>query len=224
MSTTNKKLAEVSAAAATGPTATTQFAPLPSPSTALSLRQPLLTSSVTQRNQQPVALLAAAAAASSSSWPIPTQHPTSSSAPHHQQQNYHNHHNAPSSVPPSLAAPSSSPYLTTSSSNTNSVSSSSSVAKMRRERFQMFIRILMKYLEQQDRRIYARTRAMLKTCYLRNRSGDPAYSPSTLNMRTKLLETVGPIHWKKAEDYLNHFLSQKRICQESAQEQTAAAA
>jgi len=74
----------------------------------------------------------------------------------------------------------------------------------------------MKYLEQKDRNMHARARAMIKECYDRNKQGDPAYASLTLSMQTKLRETVGPVYWKKAEDYLNHFLSQKRKNQEAA--------
>uniref|UniRef100_A0A6U0GYL9 Uncharacterized protein n=1 Tax=Helicotheca tamesis TaxID=374047 RepID=A0A6U0GYL9_9STRA len=52
------------------------------------------------------------------------------------------------------------------------------------ERFLMFTRVLMKYLEQKDKPMHARARAMIKECYDRNKKGDPAYASLTMSMQT----------------------------------------
>ena len=43
----------------------------------------------------------------------------------------------------------------------------------------------------------------------KNKSGDPNYLP--LSMKERLRQTVGEVYWKKAQDYLDHFLKLKKL-------------
>ena len=82
--------------------------------------------------------------------------------------------------------------------------------KKEKERFLMFIRVLMKYLEQRDPNMHAAAKAQIKECYEKNKSGDPQFRSLTTSMKLRLRSTVGELYWKKAHDYLDHFLRQKK--------------
>jgi len=73
----------------------------------------------------------------------------------------------------------------------------------------MFTRVLMKYLEQKDRPMHAKAKEVIKECADKNKNKDPEYQSLTLSMQRRLRATVGEAYWKKAEDYLNHFIRQK---------------
>ena len=53
-------------------------------------------------------------------------------------------------------------------------------------------------------------KAAIKECYEKNKSGDPQYQSFYTSMKARLHATVGETHWKKAHDYLYHFLAQKK--------------
>mmetsp|Transcript_9528 Transcript_9528/g.23271 ORF Transcript_9528/g.23271 Transcript_9528/m.23271 type:complete len:943 (-) Transcript_9528:46-2874(-) len=82
--------------------------------------------------------------------------------------------------------------------------------KKEKERFLMFTRVLMKYLEQRDVNMHAQAKAQIKECYEKNKSGDPQFRSLTTSMKARLRSTVGESYWKKAHDYLDHFLKQKK--------------
>jgi hypothetical protein len=71
----------------------------------------------------------------------------------------------------------------------------------------MFTRVLMKYLEQCDPNMHAAVKAIIKECYEKNKSGDPQFRSLTMSMKARLRSTVGELYWKKAHDYLDHFLT-----------------
>ena len=87
----------------------------------------------------------------------------------------------------------------------------------------MFTRVLMKYLEQKDPSMHSRAKVVIKECAERNKNGDPQYASLTTSMQTRLRNEVGEVYWKKAEDYLNHFLKQKLRQAQVKQAQAAAA-
>ncbi|KAL3785515.1 hypothetical protein ACHAW5_005269 [Stephanodiscus triporus] len=82
--------------------------------------------------------------------------------------------------------------------------------KKEKERFLMFTRVLMKYLGQRDVNMFAAAKAQIKECYDKNKSGDPQFRSLTASMKVRLRATVGEIYWKKAQDYLDHFLKKKK--------------
>jgi hypothetical protein len=58
--------------------------------------------------------------------------------------------------------------------------------------------------------MHAAAKAQIKECYKKNKSGDPLFCSLTTSMKTRLRSTVGELHWKKAHNYLEHFLKQKK--------------
>ena len=57
--------------------------------------------------------------------------------------------------------------------------------------------------------MHVEAKAQIKECYEKNKLGDPNYRSLTTSMKVRLRETVGENYWKKAHDYLDHFLKQK---------------
>eukprot|EP00536_Pseudo-nitzschia_multiseries_P012532 jgi/Psemu1/326876/estExt_fgenesh1_pg.C_4840003 len=82
--------------------------------------------------------------------------------------------------------------------------------KKQKERFLMFTKVLIKYLEQKDQRMYNDAKKIIKDCAERNKRKEPGYESVTISMKRRLKELVGEHYWKKATDYLIHFLEQKR--------------
>jgi hypothetical protein len=73
----------------------------------------------------------------------------------------------------------------------------------------MFTRVLMKYLESKDADMHRKAKNVIKVCAERNKQGDPKYASLTSSMRTQLRQVVGETYWRKAEDYLTHFMRTK---------------
>ena len=51
----------------------------------------------------------------------------------------------------------------------------------------------------------AKARAQIIEFYEKNKRGDPAFKSLT-TMKSHLRATVGEVYWRKAHDYLEHFL------------------
>jgi len=73
----------------------------------------------------------------------------------------------------------------------------------------MLIRVLMKYLEQNDASMHSLAKTVIKDCAERNKAGDAAYASLTYSMRNRLRQTVGEVYWKKAEEHLCRLLKEK---------------
>ena len=82
--------------------------------------------------------------------------------------------------------------------------------KKEKERFLMFTRVLMKYLEQRDAAMHKKAKDQIKECYEKNKQGDPAFRSLPSSMMVRLRSTVGELYWKKAHNYLDHFLKEGR--------------
>lgn len=84
-------------------------------------------------------------------------------------------------------------------------------AKQRKEKFLMFTRVLMKYLEQKDPAMHVRAKSVIRECAEKNKANESGYESITATMQSKLRATVGEPYWERAESYLNHFLKQKEL-------------
>jgi hypothetical protein len=82
--------------------------------------------------------------------------------------------------------------------------------KKEKERFLIFTRVLLKYLEQKDPELHVKVKAIIKECAERNKRQERGYESVTASMRTRLREVVSDQYWKRAEAYLQHFLQQKQ--------------
>ncbi|KAL3935984.1 MAG: hypothetical protein SGBAC_008610, partial [Bacillariaceae sp.] len=82
--------------------------------------------------------------------------------------------------------------------------------RRQKERFLIFTRVLIKYLEQKDLNMHRQAKAIIKDCADRNKKKEPGYQSVTASMKTRLKELVGEGYWKRAEAYLKHYLDQQK--------------
>lgn len=82
--------------------------------------------------------------------------------------------------------------------------------RRQKERFLIFTRVLIKYLEQKDLNMHRQAKAIIKDCADRNKKKEPGYQSVTASMKTRLKELVGESYWRRAEAYLKHYLDQQK--------------
>jgi hypothetical protein len=76
--------------------------------------------------------------------------------------------------------------------------------------FLMFLKILLKSIEQSgDRVLSEQARSAIRTCTRRNRMGDPRFSPLDEVLEEYLRQMVGELNWAKAKDYQRVYLTKK---------------
>jgi hypothetical protein len=97
----------------------------------------------------------------------------------------------------------------------DSISSTAAVTPISREQKEkfllVFVRILLKYLEQKDQRMYAQAKSIIKNCAERNKRQEPGYKSATASMlKRRFKELVGDHYWKTAYDYFVYFIQKKR--------------
>ena len=71
--------------------------------------------------------------------------------------------------------------------------------RRQKERFLMFTRVLMKYLETKDPALHQKVKAIIKDCAERNKRGEPGYESVTASMRSRLKRVVSESYWSRAE-------------------------
>jgi hypothetical protein len=74
----------------------------------------------------------------------------------------------------------------------------------------IFISSLLFLSFQKDKRMHHQAKIIIKDCAERNKRQEPGYESVTESMKRRLKELVGDHYWKKANDYLIHFIEQKR--------------
>lgn len=95
--------------------------------------------------------------------------------------------------------------------------------EMRRQKelFLMFTRVLMKFLETKDPAMHQTVKAIIKDCAERNKRQEKGYESVTEKMKERLKPAVTDAYWKRAEQYLAHFLAQKQKAGAVRQQQQA---
>lgn len=121
---------------------------------------------------------------------------------------------APAQSVTQMPAPRSNSYSTAVAQQQQQVPQASTVdrvvmEKKQKERFLVFTRVLMKYLETKDPPLHSKVKAIIKDCADRNRRKEVGFESVTAAMRIQLRKVVSDVYWKKAEDYLKHFLKEK---------------
>jgi len=86
----------------------------------------------------------------------------------------------------------------------------SSVFRSSREQFLVFVKILLKCLEQtQSVQICSRAKKIIGDCTKRNRAGDPEFTPLMDAVEKRLRPFVGEAQWIRALLLLRHFIAQR---------------
>jgi len=81
--------------------------------------------------------------------------------------------------------------------------------KKESQKFLIFTRVLMKYLEQKDPALHVQVKPIIKDCAEKKRQKVKGYESVTTSMRIQLKKVVSENYWKRAEVYLEHFLKEK---------------
>ncbi|CAB9504716.1 expressed unknown protein [Seminavis robusta] len=83
--------------------------------------------------------------------------------------------------------------------------------KLRRREFLLFVRVLIKCIEQSNNyKLTMQTKALVAECVKRNRMGDPHFTPLQDSMALRLRGLVGPQYWTKAKECMHSFQSAKK--------------
>lgn len=82
---------------------------------------------------------------------------------------------------------------------------SSRDVRRQKEKFLMFTKILLRYLEQKDPRLYTDVKAVIKDCNDRNKRQEPGYESVTAAMKYHIKELVGDHYWNKANVYFEDY-------------------
>lgn len=77
--------------------------------------------------------------------------------------------------------------------------------RRQKEKFLMFTKILLWYLEQKDSRLYIDVKAVIKDCNDRNKRQEPGYESVTAAMKYPIKELVGDHYWHKATVYFEDY-------------------
>lgn len=83
--------------------------------------------------------------------------------------------------------------------------------KRSRRDFLMFIKVLLKCIEQSKDhyKLSIQAKALVAECIKRNRMGDPHFSPLQENVELRLRGLVGPVMFNKAMDMMDRFQATK---------------
>jgi hypothetical protein len=82
--------------------------------------------------------------------------------------------------------------------------------RLRKQRFWMLVRVLMRYLEQKDCDMYIQAKETIQDCIKRNRRREHGYRRSlTQVIAVKLKQVVGDDYWRRAETYLGYILAKE---------------
>jgi hypothetical protein len=81
--------------------------------------------------------------------------------------------------------------------------------RKQKEKFLMFTRVLIKYLEGKDKALHHKAKLVIKDCAERNKRGERGYESVTMAMQRRLKDLVGDTYWKKAQEFL-YYMHQKR--------------
>lgn len=82
--------------------------------------------------------------------------------------------------------------------------------KKQKEKFIVFTRVLMKYLEQKDKGLHTKVKEIIKDCADRNKKKERGFESVTQSMRKRLKEVVPDNYWKRAEAYMLHLVNKQK--------------
>ena len=82
-------------------------------------------------------------------------------------------------------------------------------SRMQKEKFLLFTRFLLKYLERKDAKLHCHVKELMKECIVKHIEKVPGYESVTLALQYRLREVVNECYWKRTEAFFNHYLKEK---------------
>jgi hypothetical protein len=89
-------------------------------------------------------------------------------------------------------------------------------SRREKDRFLVFTRVLMKYLEQTDEVMHSEVREVIRDCTERKARKEPGYENVTTILKRRIQEIVNEECWHRAELYLERFLKEKAMIRSSS--------
>jgi len=90
-----------------------------------------------------------------------------------------------------------------------SSSSTTPVSKKEKERFLMFSRVLLKYVEHKNPQMHREAKTIIKECVHRNRQGEPGFESVTAAMQSRLKDLVGDHYWNRAKAHFVDYMKRE---------------
>lgn len=87
---------------------------------------------------------------------------------------------------------------------------SSSVHSSKRTRLLVFVKIILKCLDSDDRSLHLEAKQIITECTRKNREGIPGYDSLADAITRQLRIAVGEVHWNRAESLMSHYLKTRR--------------
>ena len=91
--------------------------------------------------------------------------------------------------------------------------------KKEKERFLIFTRVLMKYLDNKDPALHAQVKHIIRDCANRNKAGEVGYESVTSAMNRELRRVVPTDYWRRASEYMVKYLESKKGNMSHSQQQ-----
>lgn len=113
------------------------------------------------------------------------------------------------SPPQTLSRPTNPARVETSPLSTNSAWNLLDEKRIRRERFYLILRVLMKYLETSNPPLYSRAREAINDCVTRHDNHEDGKESLCESIKRKVKQVVGDTNWRKAEAYLSREIMQQ---------------
>ena len=85
-----------------------------------------------------------------------------------------------------------------------------------KDRFLVFTRVLVKYLEQTDEALHYEVREVIRDCTERKSRNEPGYESVTTVLKRRIQEIVDEDTWNRAEMYLDRFMKEKSVIRSSS--------
>lgn len=115
------------------------------------------------------------------------------------------------------------PLRTTSRENITKASAPSDRASSRM-RLMVLVKIIMRCLECEEPSLKVKAKRIIGECTQKNREGHPEYSSLTEVISERLRVTIGEVHWGRAENLANHYMSTRLSGRNTVQESSKHAA
>ncbi|KAL7464017.1 hypothetical protein ACHAXS_004362 [Conticribra weissflogii] len=115
------------------------------------------------------------------------------------------------------------PPPTTSRERITKASASSDKASSRM-RLMVLVKIIMRCLECEEPSLKVQAKRIIGECTQKNREGHPGYGSLTDVISERLRVTIGEVHWGRAENLANHYISTRLSGSNTVREQSKQAA
>lgn len=99
--------------------------------------------------------------------------------------------------------------LSTRQRNTDDTQSRNSVYSSKRMRLLIFIKIILKCLDNDDPSLHLKAKKIVTDCTRKNREGVPGFIPLADVITRQLRITVGEVHWNRAKRLMEYYLKKR---------------